>query len=122
MRRLGAFAAAALAGALATGGAAASESCLAPRQIQSWNNLGKNVIVVRTTRGTRYRLELAGICLGLEDAIALKVSSRGTGICVDEGDYVSYRYSGFGEQRCMITKIAPYVPETEGGAQPSGGG
>jgi Family of unknown function (DUF6491) len=122
MKRVLFLFAAAVVVAVAAGPAAASEACLAPSQITSWNNLGKHDIVVRTTRGTRFRLELASVCLGLRDAISLQVSSRGVGVCVEEGDYISYRYSGFGEQRCMITRIAPYVPEEEpDAAAPSGG-
>ena len=96
------------AGLALLGPAHADDNCLTPRQVQSWNNLGPHAIVVRATGGHRYRLDLAGTCLGLDNAISLKVSSRGTGQCVASGDFISYRYHELGEQRCMIAAVAPY--------------
>jgi Family of unknown function (DUF6491) len=99
------------AGLVLSGPALADDNCLTPRQVQSWNNLGPHAIVVRATGGHRYRLDLAGTCLGLNNAVSLAVASRGTGLCVSSGDYITYRYHELGEQRCMITSVEPYTPE-----------
>ena len=101
----------ALASGLAIGGPALAAGCLTPAQVESWNNLDAHSIVVRATGGHRYRLDLGGTCIGLKNAISLKVSSRGTGLCVATGDYISYRYHGFGEQRCLISSVEPYTPD-----------
>ncbi len=88
-------------------------ACLSPRMIQSWNNLDDQSIVVRAVGGKYWRLDLGGGCLGLKDAIDVRVALYGVGVCVDKGDYISYRYHQFGPQRCLITGISPYVPEND---------
>lgn len=100
-------------GIMLSGAASAGDSCLTPRQVQSWTNLGPHAIVVRVTGGHRYRLELSGTCIGIDKIIALTIESRGTGQCVASGDFIKYRYHELGEQRCMITTVSEYTPETD---------
>lgn len=97
--------------AIAVAGQAVAEPCLSPSQVQGWTTSDqRNEIVVRATGGRRYTLSLSGQCPGLNTILALRVSSHGVGICVAPGDYVTYRYHQFGEERCLITAVTPNDP------------
>lgn len=108
------------AGTFSAAALADEAACLKPRLVQSWNNEGKHAIVVREIGGKRFRLELAGLCQGIENIVTMKVSSRGAGVCVERGDYITYTYHELGPQQCMIESVEPYEEEAPAGSQPSG--
>jgi hypothetical protein len=114
MKRAGIFLTACLGTGIAAAPAIAAEApCLHPSRIVSYNTLDNKTLIVRAIGGKRYRLELAGGCIGLDDVIALGVTQHGVGICVQKGDSISYRYHGFGEQQCLITSVSAYTPKPE---------
>lgn len=95
-----------------------AEPCLSPRQVQDWTTTDqRNEVVVSATGGRRYTLSLSGQCPGLNTILALRVSSHGVGICVAPGDYVTYRYHQFGEERCLITAVTPVTADTPDDSQ-----
>ena len=107
--------------ALAGGPAAAADSaaetppvtepCLHPSRIVSYRDLNETALIVRAIGGKWYRLDLAGGCMGLDDMVSVGVHQHGVGICVQKGDEITYNYHGFGQQRCLITRVSPYASE-----------
>ena len=107
MKRIAILSCAAATG-LVMAGQALAKPCLSPRQVEGWTTTDqRNEVVVRATGGRHYKLSLSGECPGLNTILALRVSSRGVGICVAPGDEVTYRYHEFGEERCLITAVTP---------------
>lgn len=99
----------------------AAEPCLHAHAILGYKTLDRHTIIVRATGGKRYRLDVGGDCIGLDDVIALGVRQRGGGMCVEVGDSITYSFSGFGRQSCLITGVSLYAspPASEGsGSRP----
>jgi hypothetical protein len=105
-----------IAAAVAAPPALAAEPCLHPRGIVSFKNLGRDALIVRATGGRRYRVDLGGRCLGIDDVITLGVRQRGGGMCVEAGDSIVYSFSGFGTQSCLITRVSLYQTARPGEA------
>ena len=87
---------------------AADDTCLTPRLVSSWQNLGKHAIIVKAVGGRQWRLDLAGDCQGIENIVTMSLTMHGT--CVEQGDFVHYRYHELGPQQCLITAVSPYTP------------
>jgi hypothetical protein len=94
------------AGVLTAPPALADDTCLTPRLVSSWQNLGRHAIIVKAVGGRRWRLDLAGDCQGIENIVTMSVTSHGA--CVEQGDFVHYRYHQLGPQQCLITAVTPY--------------
>lgn len=108
MRACIAVAIAVVAVAAAASPTLAAEPCLHPRAILGYKTLDRHTIIVRAIGGKRWRLDVGGDCIGLDDVIALGVRQRGGGMCVEVGDSITYSFSGFGRQSCLITGVSPY--------------
>jgi len=91
----------------------AKRACFFASQVNGWStdrdgetaylNVGVNQV---------YRAELFGTCIGLDDATAIGIQSRGGGstIC-DAMDVELIVRSPIGPQRCLVTKLTKLSPE-----------
>lgn len=68
-----------------------------------------DVFVQQTIGKPKPPVRLTTSCVHLDPAIGIRVSSQFN--CVGLGDRVAATTLGSGRQSCIVTRVAPYVPE-----------
>ena len=80
------------------------------RQLNNWQPLSRNAIVIERGMNEYYRLTLSGACDATRSGLTLATESR-SGICLDSGDEVDF--SGDFAPSCLINSIHAWTPAPE---------
>ncbi|MDP1931046.1 MAG: DUF6491 family protein [Gammaproteobacteria bacterium] len=80
------------------------------RQIDNWQPLSRNAIILERGLNDYYRVILDGGCDARRSGLSIVTESR-TGICLEEGDEIDFE--GDFSPSCRINQINAWIPAIE---------
>lgn len=92
-----------------TAGEEVSSLCFA-RQVDSWQPLSRDSILLKKGVNDYYRVQLAGVCDPQRAGLRLVTQAR-SGICLGSGDQIDFE--GDFATSCTITQINAWTPAPE---------
>jgi len=87
--------------------------CLRSQQIDNWEVVDDNTLLVTDRRDLKYKIGIIGTCTGLQQArFSLGFETLSELSCIRPGDAIRYEDLTFGPERCTISSIVSFADES----------
>jgi len=90
-----------------TQGEQVSSICFS-RNINDWQELGPNSIILRANRNDYYRVDLVGVCQPDQAFSTIGIQSR-SGLCLEQGDRIGFD-NDLSPGSCSVSRIYRWLP------------